>query len=136
MSYERVSLDARAYARKREHQITRFFRNKGTPAFHTDVFDIIIYIFGKWYGIELKENHRKEEKWNLTVHTKTWKNQMEMSQKTGMKRAVIYISEHIGNWVIDDIEPIDQRVRKSRGQLTRITIKSLRRIRLEKWLIR
>ena len=59
---------------------------------------------------------------------------MEMSQKTGMKRAVIYISEHIGNWVIDDIEPIDQRVRKSRGQLTRITIKNLRRIRLEKWL--
>lgn len=49
---------------------------------------------------------------------------MEMSQKTGMKRAVIYISEHIGNWVIGDIEPIDQRVRKSRGQLTRITIKT------------
>ncbi|MDI6905415.1 MAG: hypothetical protein QMD13_08045 [Candidatus Bathyarchaeia archaeon] len=125
MSYEKVSLDARAYARRREHQITRFLRNEGIPAFHTDVFDIIIYILGRWYGIELKENHGKEEKWNLTVHTKTWKHQMELSEKTGMKRAVIYMSEHIGNWVIENTEPIDQRVRKSRGQVTRITVKNL-----------
>ena len=81
MSYERVSLDARAYARKREHQITRFFRNKGTPAFHTDVFDIRIYIFGKWYGIELKENHRKEEKWNLTVQQKRGKTKWKCPKK-------------------------------------------------------
>jgi len=56
------------------------------------------------------------------------------AQKTGMKRAVIYVSEHVGNWVIEDIEPIDQRVKKSRGQLIRITIKNLRRTRLEKRL--
>jgi len=134
LSYEKAKLDARAYARRREHQITRFLRNEGIPAFHTDVFDIIIYVLGKWYGIELKENHRKEEKWNLTVHTKTWKNQMELSEKTRMKRAVIYISKPAGNWVIETTESIDQRVRKSKGQLTKITIKNIKRIRLEKWL--
>lgn len=93
-----------------------------------------MHILGEWYGIELKENHRKEEKWNLTVHTKTWKNQMKLAKKTGMKRAVIYISEHVGNWVIENTESIDQRVKKSKGQLTRITIKNLDKIKLEKWL--
>ncbi|TET19811.1 hypothetical protein E3J74_04910 [Candidatus Bathyarchaeota archaeon] len=73
----------RGRARRREHQITRFLRHEGVPAFHTDVFDIIIYILGEWYGIELKENHRREERWNLTVHTKTWKNQMELAEKQG-----------------------------------------------------
>ena len=131
---KKVKLDARAYARRREHQITRFLRNEGIPAFHTDVFDIITYIFGKWYGIELKENHGRGEKWNLTVYTKTWKNQMELSEKTGMKRAVIDISKPAGNWVIETTESIDQRVRKSKGQLTKITIRNMKRIRLEKWL--
>jgi len=134
VSRENDNLDARALARRREHHITRFLRDKGVPAFHTDVFDIIIHTLGEWYGIELKENHRKEEKWNLTVHTNTWKNQMELAQKTGMKRAVIYISEHVGNWVIENTEPIDQRVKKSKGQLTKITIKNLNKIRMEKWL--
>ena len=130
----RGSLDAGARARRREHQITRFLRHEGVPAFHTDVFDIIIYILGEWYGIEFKENHRKEERWNLTVHTKTWKNQMELAEETGMKRAAIYISEHVGNWVIENTEPIDQRVKKNKGQLTRITIKNLNKIKLEEWL--
>lgn len=134
ITYEKTKLDARAYARRREHQITRFLRNEGIPAFHTDVFDIIMYIFGKWYGIELKENHRNKEKWNLTVHTKTWKNQIELSEKTGMKRAVIYISKPAGNWVIETTESIDRRVRKSKGQLTKITIKNMKRISLRKWL--
>lgn len=130
----RGSMDPRARARRREHQITRFLRTEGVPAFHTDVFDIIIYILGEWYGIELKENHRREERWNLTIHTKTWRNQVELAEKTGMKRAVIYISEHVGNWVIENTEPIDQRVKKSKGQLTRITIKNLNKTKLEEWL--
>lgn len=134
ITLEKRRLDARAFARRREHQIARFLREKGVPAFHTDVFDIIIYVLGEWYGIELKENHRKEEKWNLTVHTNTWKNQMRLAQKTSLKRAVIYISEHVGNWVIHDNEAIDQKVKASRGQLTRMTIRKLERIELEKWL--
>lgn len=128
-------MDARALGRIREHDLTRFLRDKGVPAFHTDVFDIIIYILGEWIGIELKENNRKQEKWNLTVHTNTWKNQMELARKTGMKRVVIYLSEHVGDWVIEDLELIDQRVKKSKGQLTRITIKNLIKIKMEKWLI-
>ena len=32
------------------------------------------------------------------------------------------------------IEPIDQRAKKSRGQLARMTVKKLDRIELEKWL--
>lgn len=44
------------------------------------------------------------------------------------------ISEHVGNWVIENTEPIDQRVKKSKGQLTRITIKNLNKIKLEEWL--
>jgi len=59
---------------------------------------------------------------------------MELSEKTGMKRAVIYMSKPAGNWVIETTESIDQRVRKSKGQLTKITIKNIKRIRLEKWL--
>jgi len=96
-------VDARALGRVREHDLTRFLRDKAVPAFHTDVFDIIIYILGEWIGIELKENNRKQEKWNLTVHTNTWKNQMELARKTGMKRVVIYLSEHVGDWVIEDL---------------------------------
>jgi len=127
-------VDARALGRVREHDLTRFLRDKAVPAFHTDVFDIIIYILGEWVGIELKENNRKQEKWNLTVHTKTWKNQMELARKTGMKRVVIYLSEHVEDWVIEDLELIDQRVKKSKGQLTRISIKNLTKIKMEKWL--
>lgn len=127
-------MDARALGRVREHDLTRFLRDKAVPAFHTDVFDIIIYILGEWVGIELKENNRKQEKWNLTVHTKTWKNQMELARKTGMKRVVIYLSEHVEDWVIEDLELIDQRVKKSKGQLTRISIKNLTKIKMEKWL--
>jgi hypothetical protein len=52
-----------------------------------------------------------------------------------MKRVVIYLSEHVGDWVIEDLELIDQRVKKSKGQLTRITIKNLIKIKMEKWLI-
>jgi len=51
-----------------------------------------------------------------------------------MNRAAIYISEHVGNWVIENTEPIDQRVKKSKGQLIRITIKNLNKIKLEEWL--
>jgi len=54
-------VDARALGRIREHDLTRFLRDKAVPAFHTDVFDIIIYILGEWIGIELKritENKR------------------------------------------------------------------------------
>jgi hypothetical protein len=90
MPLGRGGLDAGAHAKRREQQITRFLRHEGVPAFHTDVFDIIIHTLGEWYGIEFKENHRKEERWNLTVQTKTWKSQMELAEETGMKRVAIY----------------------------------------------
>jgi len=51
-----------------------------------------------------------------------------------MKRAVIHISEHVGNWVIEKIESIDQRAENNRGQLARIAVEKLDKIGLEKWL--
>jgi hypothetical protein len=81
ISPENHNVGARALGTIGEHDLTRFLRGKGVPASYSDVFDIIIYILREWIGIELKENNRKQEKWNLTVHTNTWKSQMELARK-------------------------------------------------------
>ena len=97
-----------------EKRIVEFFRQNGVPAIHVETFDVLAKILGDCYAIEVKRNDVKVKgrEWDFGIHKQTWLNQIMTAEQFGWKRILIFCCKY-GDYIIDDLGWIDQKVRKS-----------------------